>query len=153
MQDLLDFTDALSVQPLLGLHRTKMHQRITEKVLLLRRHQPSVQCLGISPLALIQNRVLIRFESSVAFAFSSFSFSSKPITVLAWQIAVDRPWRIGALRVADASAASPGSARIMEREYRNLYSSACFATRIACGRSLAVRRSMKDDFSRSGMSN
>ena len=38
MQDLLDFTDALSVQALLSLHRTKMHERITEKLLLLRRH-------------------------------------------------------------------------------------------------------------------
>jgi len=38
MQDLLDFTDALSVQALLILHRTKMHERITEKLLLLRRH-------------------------------------------------------------------------------------------------------------------
>ncbi len=45
MQDLLDFTDALSVQALLSLHRTKMHERITEKLLLLRRHQPSIQCL------------------------------------------------------------------------------------------------------------
>ena len=38
MQDLLDFTNALSVQALLSLHRTKMHERITEKLLLLRRH-------------------------------------------------------------------------------------------------------------------
>ena len=50
MQDLLDFTDALSVQALLSLHRTKMHERITEKLLLLRRHQPSIQYLGIPPL-------------------------------------------------------------------------------------------------------
>jgi hypothetical protein len=38
MQDLLDFTDAFSVQALLTVHRTKMHERITEKLLLLRRH-------------------------------------------------------------------------------------------------------------------
>ncbi|HXO93827.1 MAG TPA: hypothetical protein VN825_06810 [Candidatus Acidoferrum sp.] len=30
MQDLLNLTDALSVQALLGLHRTKMHERITD---------------------------------------------------------------------------------------------------------------------------
>ena len=53
MQDLLDFTDALSVQALLSLHRTKMDERITEKLLLLRRHQPSIQCLGMPALALI----------------------------------------------------------------------------------------------------
>ena len=53
MQDLLDFTDALSVQALLSLHRTKMHERITDKLLLLWRHQPSIQYLGISPPALI----------------------------------------------------------------------------------------------------
>jgi hypothetical protein len=53
MQDLLDFTNALSVQALLRLHRTEMHERITKKLLLLRRHQPSIQCLGMSPLALI----------------------------------------------------------------------------------------------------
>jgi hypothetical protein len=53
MQDLLDFTDALSVQALLSLHRTKIHERVTEELLLLRRHQPSIQCLGIPPLALI----------------------------------------------------------------------------------------------------
>ena len=47
VQDLLDFTDALGVQALLSLHRTKMHERITEKLLLLRRHQPSIQCLAI----------------------------------------------------------------------------------------------------------
>ena len=52
-QDLLDFTDALSVQALLSLHRTKMHERITDKLLLLWRHQPSIQYLGISPPALI----------------------------------------------------------------------------------------------------
>jgi len=38
MQDLLDCTDALGVQALLSLHRTKMHERITHKLLLLRRH-------------------------------------------------------------------------------------------------------------------
>ena len=37
MQDLLDFTDALSVQALLSLHRTKMHERVTEELFLLRR--------------------------------------------------------------------------------------------------------------------
>src|ERR1700755_2727735 len=30
MQDLLNLTDALSVQPLLCLHRTKMHERIRQ---------------------------------------------------------------------------------------------------------------------------
>jgi hypothetical protein len=44
MQDLLNLTDALSVQALLCLHRTKMHERITDKLLLLRRHQPSIRC-------------------------------------------------------------------------------------------------------------
>ena len=53
MQDLLDYTDALSVEALLTLHWTKIHERITEKLLLLRRHQPSIQCLGIPPLTLI----------------------------------------------------------------------------------------------------
>jgi hypothetical protein len=38
MQDLLGFADALSVQALLSLHGTKMHEGITEKLLLLRRH-------------------------------------------------------------------------------------------------------------------
>jgi hypothetical protein len=38
MQDLLDFADALSVQALLSLHGAKMHERITEKLLLLWRH-------------------------------------------------------------------------------------------------------------------
>ena len=52
MQDLLNLTDALSVQPLLDLHWTKMHERITDKLLLLRRHQPSIQYLGICPAAL-----------------------------------------------------------------------------------------------------
>ena len=52
MQDLLDCTDALGVQALLGLHRTNMRERITDKLLLLRRHQPSIQCFGISPPAL-----------------------------------------------------------------------------------------------------
>jgi hypothetical protein len=42
MQDVLDYTDALRVQALLSLHRTKIHERITEKLLLLRRHQPSI---------------------------------------------------------------------------------------------------------------
>jgi hypothetical protein len=41
------------VQALLSLHRTKIHKRIADKLLLLRRHQPSIQCLGIPPLALI----------------------------------------------------------------------------------------------------
>jgi hypothetical protein len=36
VQDLLDCTDALSVQPLLSLHRTQMHERVTDKLLLLR---------------------------------------------------------------------------------------------------------------------
>ena len=49
MQDLLDCTDAFSVQALLSLDRTKMHERITNKLLLLRRHEPSIQYLGISP--------------------------------------------------------------------------------------------------------
>jgi hypothetical protein len=44
MQDLLDLTDALGVQALLSLFGTKMHERITEKLLLLRRHRPSIQC-------------------------------------------------------------------------------------------------------------
>ena len=38
VQDLLDFTNTLSVQALFSLHGTKMHERITEKLLLLRRH-------------------------------------------------------------------------------------------------------------------
>jgi hypothetical protein len=38
MQDLLDRTDSLGVQALLSLHRTKMHERITDKLILLRRH-------------------------------------------------------------------------------------------------------------------
>ena len=50
MQDLLDFADALSVQALLSLHRTKIHERVTEELLLLRRHRPSIQCPGISRL-------------------------------------------------------------------------------------------------------
>jgi len=53
MQGLLDCTDGLGVQALLSLHPTKMHERITDKLLLLRRHQPSIQYLGISPPALI----------------------------------------------------------------------------------------------------
>jgi hypothetical protein len=53
MQGLLDCTDALGVQALLSLDRTKMHERITDKLLLLRRHQPSIQYLGTSPPALI----------------------------------------------------------------------------------------------------
>jgi len=48
MQDFLDYTDGLGVQALLSLHRTKMHERITDKLLLLRRHQPSIQYLGMS---------------------------------------------------------------------------------------------------------
>jgi len=51
MQDLLDCTDAFSVQALLSLHRTKMHERVTDKLLLLPCHQPSIQCFGISPAA------------------------------------------------------------------------------------------------------
>src|ERR1700739_694371 len=50
MQGLLDFTDALSVQALLSLHRTKIHERVTEELFLLRRHRPSIQCPGIPPL-------------------------------------------------------------------------------------------------------
>ena len=38
MQDLLDCTDALSVQPLLSLHGTKVHERVTDLLFLLRRH-------------------------------------------------------------------------------------------------------------------
>lgn len=43
MQDLLDRTDALRVQALLSLDRTKVHERITDKLLMLRRHQPSIR--------------------------------------------------------------------------------------------------------------
>jgi hypothetical protein len=43
MQDLLDRTDALRVQALLSLHRMKMHERITDKLLMLRRHEPSIR--------------------------------------------------------------------------------------------------------------
>jgi hypothetical protein len=50
MQDLLDLTGALGVQALLSLHRTKIHERVTEELLLLRRHRPSIQCPGIPPL-------------------------------------------------------------------------------------------------------
>src|ERR1700758_1509994 len=50
MQDLLDFTDALSVEALLTLHWTEIHERITEKLLLLRRHRSSIQCPGLPPL-------------------------------------------------------------------------------------------------------
>ena len=39
---ILRTTDALSVQALLSLHWTKIHERITENLLLLRRHQPSI---------------------------------------------------------------------------------------------------------------
>ncbi len=46
MQNLLDCKNALSVQALLSLDRTKMHERITNKLLLLRRHEPSIQYLG-----------------------------------------------------------------------------------------------------------
>ena len=42
MQDLLNCTDALCVQAQLSLHRTKTHQGITDKLLLFRRHQPSI---------------------------------------------------------------------------------------------------------------
>jgi hypothetical protein len=51
MQDLLDFTDALSVQALLSFHRTKIHERVTEESFLLRRHRPSIECPGIPPLS------------------------------------------------------------------------------------------------------
>src|SRR5271170_7912157 len=60
MQDLLDFTDALSVQALLSLHRTKIHERVTEELLLLRRHRPSIQCPGIPPLP---NSQLLKLRS------------------------------------------------------------------------------------------
>ena len=43
LQDVLSDTDALGVQALLSLQRTKLHQRITDKLLLLRRHQPSIR--------------------------------------------------------------------------------------------------------------
>src|SRR5690349_6909098 len=59
MQDLLDRTDSLGVQPLLSLQRTKKHERITDKLLLLRRHQPSIQCLGRSlaaPIIVVPHR-------------------------------------------------------------------------------------------------
>ena len=42
MPDLLDCTNALGVQALLSLDWTKMHKRITDMLLLLRRHQPSI---------------------------------------------------------------------------------------------------------------
>ena len=48
MQDLLDCMEALGVQALLSLQWPKMHERITDKLLLLRRHQPSIQYLGMS---------------------------------------------------------------------------------------------------------
>jgi hypothetical protein len=67
MQDLLDFTDALSVQALLRLHRTKMHERITDKLLLLRQHQPSIQCLGILAPALIIFRAVAKTRNVMAF--------------------------------------------------------------------------------------
>jgi len=49
MQDLLDYSDALSVKALLCLHRTKIHERVTEELLLLRRHRPSIQCRPTTP--------------------------------------------------------------------------------------------------------
>jgi hypothetical protein len=36
MQDLLDRTDALSVQALFSLHRAETHERVTDKLFLLR---------------------------------------------------------------------------------------------------------------------
>ena len=42
LQDPLDCANAFGVQALLSLHRTKMHERITDKLLLFRRHQPSI---------------------------------------------------------------------------------------------------------------
>jgi hypothetical protein len=42
MQNLLDCADALSVQALLSLHRTEIHERIKDKLLLLRRHLASI---------------------------------------------------------------------------------------------------------------
>jgi hypothetical protein len=36
MQDLMDWTDTLSVQALFRLHRAATHQRVTDKLLLLR---------------------------------------------------------------------------------------------------------------------
>jgi len=58
-QNLLDFTDTLRVQALLSLHGTKIHERITEKLLLFPRHSPSIQCLERTP-----PRVLITFVAS-----------------------------------------------------------------------------------------
>jgi hypothetical protein len=40
MQDVFNCADSLSVQALLRLQRTKLHKRITDELLLLRRHQP-----------------------------------------------------------------------------------------------------------------
>ena len=48
LQDPLDCADAFGVQALLSLDRAKMHERITNKLLLLRRHQSSLQYVGIS---------------------------------------------------------------------------------------------------------
>ena len=42
MQDLLDCTDALGVKAELRIQRTKINQRITDKLLLFRRHQSSI---------------------------------------------------------------------------------------------------------------
>ena len=53
MQDILNLTYAFRVQALLSLHRTKIHKRVTEKFLLFRRHQPSIQCRRIALWALI----------------------------------------------------------------------------------------------------
>jgi hypothetical protein len=43
VQDALDRTDALCVQTLLGIHRPKVHQGITDLLFLLRRHESSIQ--------------------------------------------------------------------------------------------------------------
>jgi hypothetical protein len=42
MENLLDGTDALEVQSLFRLDRAKMHERITDKLFLRWRHQPSI---------------------------------------------------------------------------------------------------------------
>ena len=49
VQDLLDCADAFGVQALLSLHWTNIDERITDKLLLLRRHQSSLQYFRISP--------------------------------------------------------------------------------------------------------
>jgi hypothetical protein len=47
LQDPLDCPDAFGVQALLSLHWTNKDERITDKLLLLRRHQSSLQYLQI----------------------------------------------------------------------------------------------------------